>query len=179
MFGLTFEKLFLVAVVAGFVLGPQRLPGYAHQLARFVRTLRQFVDTTRSAAEREMGVPLKRTEWESLNLRQYDPRRIVSDALHDTSVVASVKTTKTVVTEDIIEEASRVRPGQKYLVTGTSSHPRRILIDSLPDDDPRRIAARADSIVVRPHGLDSYDASARGGSGADRAGSGFGQDRSR
>lgn len=148
MFGLTIEKLFLVAVIAGFVLGPSRLPGYAHQLARAVRAVRHFVDTTRSAAEREMGVPLKRTEWESLNLRQYDPRRIVSDALHDTSTDAPVSVMKTVVTEEMIEEASRVRPGQKYLVTGTSSHPRRILIDSLADDDPRRIAARAETSEV-------------------------------
>jgi sec-independent protein translocase protein TatB len=134
MFGLSFEKLFLVAIIAGFVLGPQRLPGYAHQLAQYVRSLRQFVETTRSAAERDMGIPLQRTEWESMNLRQYDPRRIVSDALQD-------DTPKFVVTEQMIEEASRVRPGQKYLVTGSSSHPRRILIDSLPVEDPRRIAA--------------------------------------
>ncbi|WP_410876109.1 twin-arginine translocase TatA/TatE family subunit [Nocardia sp. A7] len=152
MFGLTFEKLFFVAIIAGLVLGPGRLPGYAHQLARSVRTLRQFVETTRNAAERDMGIPLKRTEWESLNLRQYDPRRIVSDALHDTDTAAAVRTPKTVVTEEMIEEARRVRPGQKYLVTGTSSHPRRILIDSLPVDDPRRIAARAHTAAhIAPH----------------------------
>jgi sec-independent protein translocase protein TatB len=81
MFGLSLEKLFLVAIIAGFVLGPQRLPGYAHQLAQYVRTLRRFVDTTRSAAERYMGIPLKRTEWEALNLRQYDPRRIVESSV--------------------------------------------------------------------------------------------------
>lgn len=138
MFGLSLEKLFLVAIIAGFVLGPQRLPGYAHQLAQYVRTLRRFVDTTRSAAERDMGIPLTRTEWEALNLRQYDPRRIVSDALQE-PVPA-----KTVVTEQMLDEASRVRPGQKYLITGTSSHPRRILIESLPYDDPRRIAALTD-----------------------------------
>ncbi|WP_236077742.1 hypothetical protein [Rhodococcus sp. P1Y] len=71
----------------------------------------------------------------SLNLRQYDPRRIVSDALSDA-------TPKTAASKDMLDEASRIRPGQKYLVTGPSSHPRRILIDSLPDDDPRRLAAR-------------------------------------
>lgn len=135
MFGLSFEKLFLVAIIAGFVLGPQRLPGYAHQLAQYVRSMRRFIETTRSAAERDMGIPLTRTDWESLNLRQYDPRRIVSDALSDT-------TPKTAVSEDLLDEASRIRPGQKYLVTGSSSHPRRILIESLPDDDPRRLAAQ-------------------------------------
>ncbi len=67
MFGLTFEKLFLVAIIAGFVLGPSRLPGYAHQLARTVRSVRSFVESTRTAAEDEMGVPLRRSEWESMD----------------------------------------------------------------------------------------------------------------
>lgn len=138
MFGLTFEKLFLVAIIAGFVLGPQRLPGYAHQLTRAVRSVRHFVDTTRTAAEADMGVPLRRSEWESMNLRQYDPRRIVSDALRDTNELRDTEPPS----EQLLAEAARVRPGQKYLITGPSSHPRRILIDSLPQDDPRRIAAQ-------------------------------------
>lgn len=138
MFGLTFEKLFLVAIIAGFVLGPARLPGYAHQLTRAVRTVRHFVDTTRTAAEADMGVPLRRSEWESMNLRQYDPRRIVHDALRDTEPLRDTGPPS----EQVLAEAARVRPGQKYLITGPSSHPRRILIDSLPQDDPRRIAAQ-------------------------------------
>ncbi|MCZ4564210.1 preprotein translocase [Rhodococcus sp. IEGM 1401] len=138
MFGLTFEKLFLVAIIAGFVLGPQRLPGYAHQLTRAVRSVRHFVDTTRTAAEDEIGVPLRRSEWESMNLRQYDPRRIVSDALRDTNQLRDTESPS----EQVLAEAARVRPGQKYLITGPSSHPRRILIDSLPQNDPRRIAAQ-------------------------------------
>ena len=136
MFGLTFEKLLLVAIIAGFVLGPQRLPGYAHRLGRAVRTLRHFVDSTRSTAEAEMGVPLRRSEWESLDLKQYDPRRIVADALRENN-------TTTPTNPDLVAEAARVRPGQKYLITGPSSHPRRVLIESLPENDPRRIAAES------------------------------------
>ncbi|MDJ0467270.1 Sec-independent protein translocase subunit TatA/TatB [Rhodococcoides fascians] len=142
MFGLTFEKLFLVAIIAGFVLGPQRLPGYAHRLGRAVRTLRHFVDSTRSTAEAEMGVPLRRSEWESLDLRQYDPRRIVADALRE-NVALRENDTGTPADPDLVAEAARVRPGQKYLITGPSSHPRRVLIESLPENDPRRIAAEA------------------------------------
>ena len=134
MFGLTFEKLFLVAIIAGFVLGPQRLPGYAHRLGRVVRTLRHFVDSTRSTAEAEMGVPLRRSEWESLDLRQYDPRRIVADALRE-NVALRENDTGTPADPDLVAEAARVRPGQKYLITGPSSHPRRVLIESLPEND--------------------------------------------
>lgn len=142
MFGLTFEKLFLVAIIAGFVLGPQRLPGYAHRLGRAVRTLRNFVDSTRSTAEAEMGVPLRRSEWESLDLRQYDPRRIVADALRENDTPQE-NDTATPTDPDLAAEAARVRPGQKYLITGPSSHPRRVLIESLPENDPRRLAAEA------------------------------------
>ncbi|MBY4272397.1 preprotein translocase [Rhodococcus fascians] len=146
MFGLTFEKLFLVAIIAGFVLGPQRLPGYAHRLGRAVRTLRHFVDSTRSTAEAEMGVPLRRSEWESLDLKQYDPRRIVADALRENDALPEHDTrqendTATPTDPELVLEAARVRPGQKYLITGPSSHPRRVLIESLPENDPRRIAA--------------------------------------
>lgn len=147
MFGLTIEKLFLVAIIAGFVLGPSRLPGYAHGLGRAVRTVRHFVETTRSAAEDEMGVPLRRSEWESIDLRQYDPRRIVSDALRDTEPLRETHSPS----EELLADAARVRPGQKYLITGPASHPRRILIDSLPQHDPRRIAAQRQPDTVTSH----------------------------
>ncbi|OZD65619.1 preprotein translocase [Rhodococcus sp. 05-340-1] len=143
MFGLTFEKLFLVAIIAGFVLGPSRLPGYAHQLARTVRSVRSFVESTRTAAEDEMGVPMRRSEWESMDLRQYDPRRIVADALRDTDSAP-----KSEWPDEVIDEAVRVRPGQKYLITGPASHPRRILIESLSENDPRRIAAQVQPDVT-------------------------------
>jgi len=41
----------------------------------------------------------------------------------------------------MIDQARHVRFGQKYLITGTAAHPRRILIEELAHDDPRRIAA--------------------------------------
>jgi sec-independent protein translocase protein TatB len=77
MFGLTFEKLLVITVVAGFVLGPRRLPLYAAALAAFARDLRAYVDATRARAERDLGVPLH------VDPRRYDPRRIVRDALED------------------------------------------------------------------------------------------------
>ena len=37
MFGLTFEKILLIAVVAAFIIGPTKLPLYAAKLGQFVR----------------------------------------------------------------------------------------------------------------------------------------------
>lgn len=142
MFGLSFEKLFLVAIIAAVVIGPQRLPLYTHRLAELIRSLRRLVDTSKAQVESEIGI--SREELEALDVRRYDPRRIVRDALSDPSpapveVVApsSVEPSE----QTLAEEASRVRPGQKYLVTGNSARPRRILIASLPENDPRRLAA--------------------------------------
>jgi sec-independent protein translocase protein TatB len=128
MFGLTFEKLLLVAIIAGVLIGPQRLPHHAHQLGRTIRSFRDFMESTRVQAEREMGVSLRPAEWD---LTQYDPRRIVREAMQEPRHEPDPR----------IEEARRVRPGQKHVVTGSTSHPRRILIESLLPDDPRRLAA--------------------------------------
>jgi sec-independent protein translocase protein TatB len=135
MFGLNFEKLLLVVVLSGVVIGPQRLPVYAQRLADTIRALRRFVESSRLQAEHEMGIALDRQALAALDLRQYDPRRIVREALAEPAATA--------VDPAILEQASRVVPGQKYLVSGSAAHPRRMLIESLPEHDPRRIAAQA------------------------------------
>lgn len=130
MFGLTFEKLLLVAIVAGVLIGPQRLPVHAHELARLVRSFRSLLETARARAEHDSGVSLQRSDWD---LTQYDPRHIVREALQDPPAPRDVAG----------EQALRVRPGQTHVVTGSAAHPRRVPIDSLPPDDPRRVAASA------------------------------------
>lgn len=138
MFGLTFEKLFLVAIVAALVIGPQRLPHYARRLGEWVRTVRSALESSRAATEAELGVTLSRAEWEALDLRRLDPRRIIRDALAEPSPTAPASGGPDAA---LLAEAARVRPGQRYLVTGSAAHPRRIPISSLPADDPRRLAA--------------------------------------
>jgi len=142
MFGLTLEKLFLVALVAGIVIGPRRLPHYAQKLAELMRTVRGALDHARNEASIELGV--SREEWESLDPRRYDPRRIMREAMSDagtTTAVAPVPDGEPAPTPELLAQAARVRPGQTYVVTGSAAHPRRIRIDSLPEHDPRRSAA--------------------------------------
>lgn len=142
MFGLTFEKLLLVAVFAGLVIGPHRLPHYAQQLGRTIRGLKNMLESARATTEHDIGVSLVRAEWNTFDPRQYDPRRIVRDALSDNP--SPPATPETVMSPEMAAEAERVRPGQKYLITGSSAHPRRVLIESLPADDPRRLAAQVE-----------------------------------
>ncbi|CAD6008870.1 twin-arginine translocase TatA/TatE family subunit [Agreia sp. COWG] len=83
MFGLTIEKLLVIAVIAAIIIGPQRLPHYAERLAAFVRALRSFAETAKTRVADELGPDFDRDEWKKLDPRQFDPRRIVQDALAD------------------------------------------------------------------------------------------------
>jgi len=89
MFGLTVEKLLLIAVVAAFLIGPARLPGYAARLAGLVKTVRKLTEVAKERVREEMGPEIDTIEWTKLDPRQYDPRRIVRDALVDTIAPAT------------------------------------------------------------------------------------------
>lgn len=81
--GLSFDKLLILGVIAVFVLGPERLPHYARQLARLVRNLRDLADGARDRMREEMGSDFDDVDWKKLDPRQYDPRRIIREALLD------------------------------------------------------------------------------------------------
>lgn len=135
MLGLTFEKLFLVAVVAALVIGPKRLPAYTRRLTDLIRSVRSFVEVARTQAENEIGVPFDRAQWQALDPRQYDPRRILREALDEpTAGVAARPATDTVPASakagGAVTAAPRVRT---YRVTGTSGHPRRVVVDEAVD----------------------------------------------
>lgn len=82
-FGLTFDKLLIILVIAVFLIGPDRLPALAAQLARLVKTLRGFADGARDRMREEMGPEFDEVDWRKLDPRQYDPRRIIREALLD------------------------------------------------------------------------------------------------
>lgn len=82
-FGLSFDKLVLIAIVAVFLIGPERLPGYAAQLARMVRGLMKLADGAKDRLREELGPEYDEVDWKRLDPRQYDPRRIIRDALLD------------------------------------------------------------------------------------------------
>ncbi|HWH25727.1 MAG TPA: twin-arginine translocase TatA/TatE family subunit [Pseudolysinimonas sp.] len=82
-FGLTFDKLVIIGIIAVFLIGPERLPGYAAQLARLVKTLRGFANGAKDRMREEMGPEFDEVDWKKLDPRQYDPRRIIREALID------------------------------------------------------------------------------------------------
>lgn len=81
MFGLTLEKLLLIGILAVFLLGPERLPYYASQLARLVKSMKKMADGAKDRMREEMGPDFDEVDWKRLDPRQYDPRRIIREAL--------------------------------------------------------------------------------------------------
>lgn len=85
MFGLSGEKLLILGLIAVFILGPDRLPHYAQQLARFAKSLKRMADGAKDQLSNEIGEEL---DWKKLDPRQYDPRRIIREALAEEVSVA-------------------------------------------------------------------------------------------
>ncbi|WP_298226905.1 twin-arginine translocase TatA/TatE family subunit [Gryllotalpicola sp.] len=85
MGGLSFEKLLIIAAIAVFIIGPTRLPAYAAKLGQWVRTARGYLDSAQERVKDEMGDDFPDIDWKKLDPRQYDPRRIIRDALLDDS----------------------------------------------------------------------------------------------
>jgi sec-independent protein translocase protein TatB len=76
-------ELLVLGAVGVIVLGPERLPHYAAQLGSFIRQARSFARTARAQVREELGEDFDDIDWESLDPRRYDPRRIVREALLD------------------------------------------------------------------------------------------------
>lgn len=79
--GFGFEKLLVIGLIALFLVGPEKLPDYAARLARFVRAARHMLDDAKDRVREELGPDFDEEEWRKLDPRQYDPRRIIRDAL--------------------------------------------------------------------------------------------------
>ena len=81
VFGINGNESLVIILVAVIVVGPQRLPEYTRKLTQLVRQLRVFLDNARSQIAEEVGPEMADLDLSSLDPRQYDPRKIVRDAL--------------------------------------------------------------------------------------------------
>jgi sec-independent protein translocase protein TatB len=71
-------ELLALAVLALLVLGPEKLPQYAQEAARFLRQLRSMANEARTEVTRELG-----PELDGLDLRDLNPRALVRKHLLD------------------------------------------------------------------------------------------------
>lgn len=65
------------------LIGPERLPEYVAKLRSFVREAKKFADGAKNQLREQMGPEFDEIDWKSYDPRQYDPRRIVREALAD------------------------------------------------------------------------------------------------
>ena len=78
MFGVGIPEVMVIAFVAVLVFGPDRLPDFARQAARMVKTMRTFAHQARDELREELG-----PEYADLDLRDLDPRAIVKKHIYD------------------------------------------------------------------------------------------------
>ena len=90
-FGLTIEKLLLIGVIAALIIGPERLPKYAESLARLSKRAREAMQGAKTRMRDEMGPDFDDVDWRKLDPRQYDPRRIIREALLEDTPTATMR----------------------------------------------------------------------------------------
>lgn len=81
MFGINGWEIVLLALIAVFVLGPERLPEYAQKLAQFIKKARVMAEGAKGQLKDQLGPEYQDINWRQYDPRQYDPRRIVREAL--------------------------------------------------------------------------------------------------
>lgn len=91
MAGINGGELLVLLVLVLVVVGPERLPKYAQQLAEAVRGVVGYAKGARDSLKQEMGPEFDDIDWQKLDPRQYDPRRIIREALLDDTPTATMR----------------------------------------------------------------------------------------
>jgi sec-independent protein translocase protein TatB len=127
-FGLTFDKLIIIAVIAVFLVGPDRLPAYAAQLARVVKSLRAMADGAKDRMREEMGPEFDEVDWKKLDPRQYDPRRIIREALLEDPAAAAAGSAVAGDSTTVGEEkpVSAELPSNRYVESAYETRQRKL-----------------------------------------------------
>ncbi|MGG5260449.1 twin-arginine translocase TatA/TatE family subunit [Phycicoccus avicenniae] len=108
MLGVNGWEIVLLALIAVFVLGPDKLPEYAAKLAHGIRKLRVMAEGAKDSLRDQLGPEYEDINWRQYDPRQYDPRRIVREALLEPldDAVAPIRGEI-----DSVREAGRLRKG--------------------------------------------------------------------
>ncbi|MFJ2620584.1 sec-independent translocase [Glutamicibacter sp. NPDC087344] len=81
--GINGGEFIVLAIIAVVVLGPEKLPEYAKKLANLVKEIRRMANGAKEQLREEVGDEVADMDWRKLDPRQYDPRRIIKEALID------------------------------------------------------------------------------------------------
>ncbi|ALE92806.1 preprotein translocase subunit TatA [Arthrobacter alpinus] len=95
MFGINTPELIVIVILAVMLIGPKRLPGYVDKLKNLIREVRRMASGARETIKEEAGLDIDDIDWKKLDPRQYDPRRIIREALIDDEDFDKLKSLKT------------------------------------------------------------------------------------
>ena len=108
VFGISGEKLLILGIIAVIVLGPERLPEYAKGLANIIKNIRKMAEGAKTQIKDELGPEYEDVDWRKLDPRQYDPRRIIREALTEdlnfSTEKEALKDVASVATESVVVE---------------------------------------------------------------------------
>ena len=119
--GLTFDKIFVILLIALFVVGPDKLPGYAKRLGEMVRSIKRMADGAKDRLRDEMGPEFDDVDWKQLDPRQYDPRRIIRDALLEDEKEAQAEARKAKALEAAQARRERVQAKADAVAAGIAA----------------------------------------------------------
>lgn len=119
--GLTFDKIFIILLIALFVVGPDKLPGYAKRLGEMVRSVKRMADGAKDRLRDEMGPEFDDVDWKQLDPRQYDPRRIIRDALLEDEKEAQAEARKAKALEAAQARRERVQAKADAVAAGIAA----------------------------------------------------------
>ena len=109
MFGINGAEFLVLAVIVFFVIGPERMPEYARQLKDFIKGLRRTAVDAKDGIKESLGPELSEINWRAYDPRQYDPRRIVREALMEDEEEAAAEQEKASPPQ---QNLRRLTPGQ-------------------------------------------------------------------
>ena len=78
MFGIGFEKLLTLAILAAVLIGPDKLPQFAVEAARFLQKIRQMSRDAMAEFKSELG-----PEFANLDIADLNPKTFIANHLDD------------------------------------------------------------------------------------------------
>lgn len=125
MFDVSFSELFVIAVVALLVIGPEKLPKVARTMGAFMGRMQRYVAQVKEEVNREVRFEelqkLQQEIKQSVETNLVKPieqeATALKDSIHATSSLAKTKA-------DIIESEIKAKPVTKKRVTAGSAKPK-------------------------------------------------------
>ena len=165
VFGINGNEFIVILLVAVIVVGPRRLPEYTRKLTQLIRQLRVFLEQAKAQIAEEVGPELGDLNLADLNPRNYDPRKIVRDALGED--LDAIK-------RDLANPLAAVASTAKEASDAVAADVRALAAQERSDSLGKRIEAQAEAARVGAESETAQAEAARAGAESETAQAGTG-----